>query len=163
MSIPKMAKAMGYIDDDLVSGAIEYKREKKKNTWVKWCALAACLCLVFVGILTVPILTYTAQDYAQTVIYNDTKYVVCGLGEADILKECGLPSKITEESAGESLGYLKQTKKNAYCISKDETAGNVELFEYAPQPNDNVYIVRIEGSYYAAIRKDSEGYHGLIE
>jgi len=50
MSIPKIAKAMGYIDDDLVSGAIEYKRTKKKNTWVKWGAMAACLCLVVVGI-----------------------------------------------------------------------------------------------------------------
>ena len=46
MSIPKMAKAMGYIDDDLVSGAVEYKRTKKKNSWLKWGAMAACLCLV---------------------------------------------------------------------------------------------------------------------
>ena len=36
MSIPKMAKAMGYIDDDLVTGAVEYKRTKKKNSWMKW-------------------------------------------------------------------------------------------------------------------------------
>ena len=54
MSIPKMAKAMGYIDDDLVSGAVEYKRTKKKNSWVKWGAMAACLCLVVVGALTIP-------------------------------------------------------------------------------------------------------------
>lgn len=46
MSDPKMAKAMGYIDDALVSGAVEYKRTKKKNTWIKWGAMAACLCLV---------------------------------------------------------------------------------------------------------------------
>lgn len=46
MSIPRIEKAMGYIDDDLVSGAIEYKRTKKKNPWVKWGAMAACLCLV---------------------------------------------------------------------------------------------------------------------
>ena len=42
MSIPKMANAMGYIDDDLVTGAIEYKRTKKKNSWMKWGAMAAC-------------------------------------------------------------------------------------------------------------------------
>ena len=52
MSIPKMAKAMGYIDDDLVSGAVEYKRTKKKNSWMKWGAMAACLCLVVVGAFT---------------------------------------------------------------------------------------------------------------
>ena len=49
MNTPKMAKAMGYIDDDLVSGAVEYKRTKKKNSWMKWGAIAACLCLVVVG------------------------------------------------------------------------------------------------------------------
>lgn len=54
MSIPKMAKAMGYIDDDLVSGAVEYKRTKKKNSWMKWGAMAACLCLVVVGAFTIP-------------------------------------------------------------------------------------------------------------
>ena len=46
MSIPKMSKALGHIDDDLVSGAVEYKRTKKKNGWLKWGAMAACLCLV---------------------------------------------------------------------------------------------------------------------
>lgn len=51
MSIPKMANAMGYIDDDLVSGAVEYKRSKKKNSWLKWGAMAACLCLVMAGTL----------------------------------------------------------------------------------------------------------------
>ena len=46
MSTPKLAIAMNYIDDDLVSGAVEYKRTKKKNSWMKWGAIAACLCLV---------------------------------------------------------------------------------------------------------------------
>lgn len=46
MSTPKLAIAMNYIDDDLVSGAVEYKRTKKKNSWMKWGAMAACLCLV---------------------------------------------------------------------------------------------------------------------
>ena len=46
MSIPRMAKAMAYIDDNLVSGAVNYKRTKKKNSWLKWGAMAACLCLV---------------------------------------------------------------------------------------------------------------------
>lgn len=48
MSIPRITKAMNYIDDDLISGAVEYKRTKKKNSWMKWGAMAACLCLVIV-------------------------------------------------------------------------------------------------------------------
>ena len=54
MSTPKLAIAMNYIDDDLVTGAIEYKRTKKKNSWMKWGAIAVCLCLVVVGAFTVP-------------------------------------------------------------------------------------------------------------
>ena len=60
MSIPKMANAMGYIDDDLVTGAIEYKRTKKKNSWMKWGAMAACLCLV-VGI-AIPMLNNDSSE-----------------------------------------------------------------------------------------------------
>lgn len=45
MNIPRIATALNYIDDELVSGAVEYKR-KKKSPWKKWAALAACLCLV---------------------------------------------------------------------------------------------------------------------
>ena len=37
---------MGFIDEDLIAGAIEYTRVKKKNGWMKWAAMAACLCLV---------------------------------------------------------------------------------------------------------------------
>lgn len=48
MKTPKMVEAMNYIDDDLVSGAITYTR-KKKSGWLRWGAMAACLCLVIAG------------------------------------------------------------------------------------------------------------------
>ena len=49
MKTPKMVEAMSYIDDDLVSGAINCTK-KKKAGWMKWGAMAACLCLVITGI-----------------------------------------------------------------------------------------------------------------
>ena len=49
MKTPKMVEAMSYIDDDLVSGAITYTR-KKKSGWLRWGAMAACLCLVITGV-----------------------------------------------------------------------------------------------------------------
>lgn len=45
MSVSRISKALGYVDDELVSGAIEYKSTKKRNTWVMWGAIAACLSL----------------------------------------------------------------------------------------------------------------------
>jgi len=158
----KVFCSMEHIDSDLIEEAETYKGTKKKNTWVKWGAMAACLCLV-VGFFIVPNFTNNAQDYAYTVTYNNVQYAICGPGETDILRECGLPTELSEELAGVSLGYLKESEKNNYFISENEVAGNAEFFEYAPKPNDNVYIVRIEDDYYAAIRKDSEGYHGVYE
>ena len=45
MKTPKMIEAMSYIDDDLVSEAITY-RKKKNRGWIRWGAMAACFCLL---------------------------------------------------------------------------------------------------------------------
>ena len=182
MSVPRIVNAMEYIDDDLVSGAVTYTRTKKKNSWLKWGVMAACLCLV-VGLaipLAIPMLhnainpppieekpegfvDVNSQATVEMVILNGVEYVVCGEGEANILQECGLPTEISKDLAGKHLGYLEQKQKNIYHISDSIKDGDIELFEYAPQPNDNVFIVCVDGTYYAAIRKDGNGYHGLSE
>lgn len=55
MTTKSFAEAMNYMDDDLISEAITYKRAKKKNGWLKWGTIAACLCLVVgICILTIP-------------------------------------------------------------------------------------------------------------
>ncbi len=40
--------AIGYIDDQLVEKADKYNDVKKKNTWIKWGAIAACFVLAAV-------------------------------------------------------------------------------------------------------------------
>lgn len=96
---------------------------------------------------------------AQMISYNNSDYFVCGSeGEASILKECGLPEKLTADLAGKHIEYLKENE-NGFEITDKET--DIELFEYAKVPNDNVYIVKIGDDYYAAIKNDSSGYHGL--
>lgn len=58
MRTPRIVEAMNYIDDDLVSWAIEYKPSKRTNksiyhSWSKWIAVAACLCIVMIGAITI--------------------------------------------------------------------------------------------------------------
>ena len=53
MNYPKMTDALGFIDDRLISGAITYQGTGKKINRVKWGALAACLCLVLIGAVTI--------------------------------------------------------------------------------------------------------------
>lgn len=49
MKNEKLLMAMGNIDDALISGAVNDTKAKKKNAWLKWGAVAACLCVVVAG------------------------------------------------------------------------------------------------------------------
>ena len=49
MKTKTFSNALGEIGDQYVSEAISYSAAKKKNSWMKWGAMAACLCLVVVG------------------------------------------------------------------------------------------------------------------
>lgn len=49
MTTKKFSEAMNYMDDELITEAISYKR--KKNAWQKWVAIAAYLCLIIAGAL----------------------------------------------------------------------------------------------------------------
>lgn len=53
MKNEKMLHAIGQIDDELIYGAVNdvKAKQKKKHSWRKWAAMAACLCLVVVGAL----------------------------------------------------------------------------------------------------------------
>ena len=47
MKTPRIANAIGQIDDDLVAGAAECK--KNKNLWLKWGSLAACVAVFLIA------------------------------------------------------------------------------------------------------------------
>ena len=56
MKVPRVASSLNYLDDDLISEAIEYKpRQHRFFRWTKWKTVAACLALiaVVIGILSV--------------------------------------------------------------------------------------------------------------
>lgn len=51
MNAKKFSEAMNEIDNKYVDEAIQYKGKKaqKKLVWIKWGAMAACLCLIVIG------------------------------------------------------------------------------------------------------------------
>lgn len=51
---------MDLIDPAFVEAA-DMKPARKKNTWLKWVALAACFCLILAGVLTLPIPSNQSQ------------------------------------------------------------------------------------------------------
>ena len=54
MNAKKFSDAMSELDTKYVDEALNYKKKAKKPIWVKWGAMAACLCLIVVAIITIP-------------------------------------------------------------------------------------------------------------
>ena len=53
MKIPRIVDAMNYMDDDLVSWAVEYIPAKHKSKLWRCVGIAACLCIIALGVLSV--------------------------------------------------------------------------------------------------------------
>lgn len=49
MKKDKILESMEYIDAEIINEADNYAPAKKKNSWLKWGAMAACFCLILVG------------------------------------------------------------------------------------------------------------------
>ena len=166
MTQEKLIDAITDMDSDILEryfamkADLAAKKKLKKRTWVKWASMAACLCIMLVGVMfTVQHFDNKQFEIPQTVKFNNADYVICGSkGEASILEQANLPTILTKDLAGKQIAYLK-VNNNIFSIT--ETVTNYVLYEYAPFPNSNVYIVLIDGNYYAAIRRDANGYHGI--
>lgn len=73
MNTPRLAVAMGHIDDDLVSGAIEYRPVPIQRRWLRYAAVAACI--MFVG-TTVFRLSISFMGSQATDIYSVGDFIV---------------------------------------------------------------------------------------
>ena len=84
MNAKKFSDAMSELDSKYIDEALNYKKKAKKPVWVKWGAMAACLCLIVVAIITVPSMLTpqesdggaggTIADAPPMVYVNDTLY-----------------------------------------------------------------------------------------
>ena len=97
----KPLDAIGYVDDALVEKAESYS--VKKNTWVKWGALAACICLIVGGIFLFP----RTEDHMIVISHYETgmegSYPVPGNGM--VLYETAV-REAQKEYAGEDVAFL---------------------------------------------------------
>ena len=117
--------------------------------------MAACLCLV-IGI-AIPILHHKGkggidhQDPLQDTAafeLNGKFYEVVETPE--VLEKYGLPSKITEDVAGDHVAYLKSDgDDSSYECTPIET--DMELYQYNPAASDGVYVLRDGEAWYAAL------------
>ena len=140
------------VDDDILERSETASRSKKKPVWLKWGAIAACLCLVVS--IAIPVLHHKGgsgnQDPVHAIAaleYNGKFYEAVDIPE--VLEKYGLPSKITADMAGEHVSYLKSDGGVGYEESAIET--DIELYQYAPSPCRGVYVLRDGEKYMAAL------------
>ena len=139
------------VDDDILERSEAAIGRRKKNGWLKWGTIAACLCLCVVGAISIFYPKGGSQDSVVQAIaaleFNGCYYEVCNI--ESVLESCGLPNKITAEMAGEHLAYLEHNDGAGYEETAKQT--DIELYQYAPSPCRGVYVVRDGENYMAAL------------
>lgn len=147
--------AMEYVDAELIDEAETYKGERKKKIWVRWCAAAACLCLIAA---VFPLISDVLHRKGESTDQHDGVEAIAAYkhngafyeftDNRKVLEKYGLPGKITEESAGEHLGWLEKNGAGYQdCVRETE----IELYSYAPHPCDGVLVIRDGDRYGAAL------------
>lgn len=80
MKNEKLLQAIGNIDDELVYGAVnDTKKKKKNNVWIKLGAMAACLCLV--AAVAIPTMLYHQPE-------SPNDMIDLGNGPASLVVNC---------------------------------------------------------------------------
>ena len=149
-------KGFNEVDDDILERSETASRSKMKTVWLKWGAIAACLCLVVS--IAIPVFHHkggpdTQDPYDSPVesiallYFNGALYECCD--DAQALKRLGLQSEITEETAGEHVANIELGGIVDYQETVSQT--DKELFQYAPAPSRAVYVLRDGDNYMAVV------------
>ncbi len=164
MKTPRIVNAIGHIDDDLVSGAAESKKKKKK-VWVKWGSLAACLAVIVIAsVAALPLLfgnvTPGGTDgrYKDYSIYADESAIVWTWEyltvyekymnvEIDGIEYLGKGRAVSEELVGESIGKYTMIGYDKINDGKKYTA-EFEAYALKDIAQSQFVAVKMDGSYY---------------
>ena len=96
MKSEKLLNAIGKIDDNLIFGAVNDTKTKKKRVWLKWGTAAACLALaVFAGIRLIPNSGFPEE-------LADTKFIPNSNSPEELP---ALPMLSVSESSKEAMGF----------------------------------------------------------
>lgn len=169
MNAKKFSEALGNVREDYVNEAATYRRAGKSLSWVKWGAVAACLCLVAAGS---GVLIH--RNFNKPVSGNDSN-IIAG-GGAGIQPDGVTGIQPGGDTGGEAGGknfhgsysvavYPPSEKPENVAsakvdsLSEDELSG-IELAKHLPQQlPDGFHFGR--GWIYTTVMKDGTTYNML--
>lgn len=138
---------IGDVDEQKVATAGRAMTAKKKShpVWMKWGAMAACLCLMLVASIPFVSNIHQQKDPAKAydiVEFNGAYYEILDKDDAKILKEYNLPKEITSDMVGDFVGASLDDKGN-------ETKRFMhEYVPYLDAEQKAVYVLK-EGEKYS--------------
>lgn len=161
----KVFCSMEHIDSDLIDEAETYKGAKKKHTWIKWGAVAACLCLMVAASVTVlPRLTKTVPSEDTTDSIVAVEEVAVGFTLSGKSSLVYFPISFDERVRFQLVpeGSIGLTPENTYQITEadlGEAMGTVEncgnslligktVYHFSAYPESNaICILDNDGKY----------------
>lgn len=164
MKIPRIANAVGYIDDDLVTMATESKKQVKPTRWFKWGSLVACFVLLaIIGLAVFPSVfikdNATDERYRDFSIKTDeiaiawpweyqTVYEKYTAVEIDGVEYLGKGRAVSESLIGENIGNYNLVGYDLIDNGKKYTA-EFEVYKLKNVDKSRLVAVKMEERYYA--------------
>lgn len=171
MKTPRIANAIGHIDDDLVTDAAKCKKKNKKH-WLKWGSLAACFAvIVIVGAAILPSLfrenvtpegtngrykDFSIQASESAIVWPweyQTVYEKYRNVEIDGIEYYGKGRAVSEALVSESIGNYTFVGYDEINGGKKYTA-EFEVYKLQNIAQSQFVAVKMEDSYY--VFKSSE-------
>lgn len=140
--------SIGNIDNDMVE-SVAALRQKKNGmpAWLKWSAMAACLCLVVAGTLTViQFNKYSTMTGSGTMAGDPIKTV--GEGNPNQDESSNMPGASHTANAGEEQGSLLFEKD---CSNSDEL-NDYNAIETLLNDSYALVKVKVVGAHCASVR-----------
>lgn len=138
MSIPRIAFALEHIDNDLVSGAVTYIRAKKRNSRMKWAAIAACLCLVIAGGLVFNFIKPISFNFIAGNFNNAAIFTSIPVGERTaVYQQVNIPESKLKKYVGNEyietdsiIWYLPKEVDNLKYLIRKGTDNSFTLWTF---------------------------------
>ncbi len=134
-----ISKAVGDIGNKYIEEAADFKAENKKSVWIKFCAAAACLCLIAVG----------ASIVFQQDFYDPENSYVAG-GDVGLYSVAVLPETENIEDVASA---------EVVSLTESEVMNNA-LAKYLPDTLPEGFNYE-RGSIYNTVMKDGTRYNML--
>lgn len=167
MKAPRIANAIGLIDDELITAAAESKKKARPKSWLKWGAVAACLAVLIIAtaVILPPLLNGdtvnpegTDERYKDLIISSESIAIVWPweyLAESEKPYEAEIDgikydknsgNAISEEHIGDKIGTYTIIGYDG--LSDEQRTVVAEVYSLKNINKTEFIAVKIADSYY---------------